>query len=166
MIRYELRAGGPLLEAPDIAGRFDREISAELGELGAIGQRLVVERSPRGISAGGGGLRGSIFTEMRGVPMRRGVAVASSLFYAPIVEVGRRPGRRPPATALRLWVQRKLGVSAEAAPQVAFLIARKIGSEGYRGYQMFERTAQQLLPIARDRFEQLAGRIARMLGGR
>jgi hypothetical protein len=166
---YQVRATGPVFERRDVLTTFDRDVVATLGELGALGQRLVDERTPTGVSSGGGGLRGSVFTELRGTLARREQIVASSSFIAPIVEEGRRSGKRPPLTGggnLRLWVQRKLGISAAQLPSVTFLVARKIGAVGYKGYFMFERSFRQIEPIARQKFQDLGARMARELGGR
>jgi hypothetical protein len=161
LITFRVQATGALLTDPAITERFDAEIVGWLSELSAIGQRLVVSATPRGVTDG---LRGSIVTEMRGTPARRQAAVASSLFYAPIVEVGRRPGKRPPVAALVTWVTRKLGVSPGQAMHVAFLVSRKIGAKGYAGYHMFERAAQQLVPIAQQRAAALEERLRDLLG--
>jgi len=166
VLTFEMNARGPLLTDPAIATRFDRPISAALVDISAFGQRVVVQGTPRGISSGGGGLRGSVFSELRGVPARREGVVASSLFYAPIVEVGRRPGKRPPLAPILLWVQRKLGLSGTEAQQAAFLITRKIGARGTVGAHMFERAFQRLQPYARQRFEALSRQLADLLGGR
>lgn len=163
MITIQVNSRSPLLTDPRIGERFDAEISAALSELGAVGQRLVVARVPRGVTDG---LRGSITLDLRGVPARREAVVSSSLFYAPIVEVGRRPGKRPPVEALVTWVTRKLGVAPGEAARVAFLVSRKIGARGYAGYHMFERAAQQLVPIAQARFAQLEQRLRDILEGR
>jgi hypothetical protein len=166
MITIKVQATGALLTDPGVLDRFDAEVASTIAELGALGQRLVVTAAPRGVSAGGGGLRGSIFTELRGQPARRQAIVASSVFYAPVVEAGRRPGaRRPPLEPIRLWVIRKLGISSLQARQVAFLVARAIGRRGTKGQHMFERAAQQLLPIAASRFQALEERIVRILRG-
>jgi hypothetical protein len=165
MLTFRLEVTGALLTDPSVLERFDTEVTATLAELGAYGQRLVVQAAPRGISAGGGGLRGSIFTELRGTPARRQAIVASSVGYAAIVEAGRRPGRRPPPGPIRLWVARKLSVPTSQVSRVAFLVARKIGRQGTEGAHMFERAAQALGPVAANRFEALMERIGRVLRG-
>lgn len=164
MLTVRVQAYGGLFTDPNVLERFDQEIQSTLAELGAYGQRLVVQAAPRGVSRGGGGLAGSIFTELRGTPARRQAIVASSVFYAPIVEVGRRPGKRPPIEAIRLWVVRKLGVSPAQARSVAFLVARKIGRRGTDGAHMFQRAATALVPVAQQRFQALQERILRVLG--
>lgn len=157
MLTFEIavEASGPLAD-PTLLERFDAEVSSALQELGALAQRMIVQATPRGISAGGGGLAGSITSELRGVPARREQVVSSSMFYAPIVELGRRPGNRwPPLAPIELWVRRKLHVPADRAAEVAFLVARKIGEEGTSGAHMFEFSFRQLRPIAERRFQQL-----------
>lgn len=162
----ELKTAGPLFESRSFQALFDQEISADLAELGGMGQRMVVAGTPRGASQGAAGLRGSIFTELRGRPGMRSQVVASSVFYAPIVERGRRPGKMPPPKALLLWVVRKLGIAdKKEARSVAFLVARKIGRIGTTGAAMFFNAAQRLEPIARERFRALGERLARHLGG-
>lgn len=48
-----------------------------------------------------------------------------------VVDGGRRPGaKRPPTAALIPWVRRKLGVGADEARGVAFVLARAIGRRG------------------------------------
>lgn len=162
----EITARGPIFEDRTLGARFDQEIMRTLSELGALGQRLVVDKTPRGISSGGGGLRGSIFTELRGSQATREQFVSSSLFYAPIVEVGRRPGQRPPPRrALELWVVRKLGVASREAPSVAFLVARAIGVRGTQEATMFRQAFERVEPIARRAFDALGARMASTAGG-
>lgn len=162
-LTIRLKTTGPLFETPSFQALFDREISAELTELSGIGQRMVVSETPRGAS---GLARGSIVTELRGRPGARAALIASSLFYAPILERGRRPGKRPPTASLLLWVVRKLGIADRArARSVAFVIARKIGRVGTSGAAMFFRAAQRLEPIAQARWQALGERLARQLGG-
>jgi hypothetical protein len=166
VVEYALRVSGPFFADEDLAARFDREISTTLRELGLLGQRLVVGGTPAGVASGGGGLRGSIFTELRGQPGARAQVIGSPLFYAPIVEVGRRAGQRPPPMPpMLLWVRRKLGLSGAQAAHVAFLVARKIGRRGTPGAFMFQRAAQQLQGYAQQAFEACAARIASALGG-
>lgn len=166
MLTYELTIAtkGNLLTDPAIAQQFDKEIMATLAELGALGQNRVVNRTPHGVSSGGGGLRGSIFTEAHGTPVARGQRIASSVYYAPIVELGRRPGQtRPPIGSILLWVTRKLGKSGPDAQHVAFLVSRKIGKVGTVGARMFERAASDLRPLVQSRFQALANRIGEIL---
>ncbi len=162
MITYRIVASGPLLTDPTVLDRFDGLIAATLEDLGALGQRFVVARAPRGVTDG---LRGSIYHELRGAPARRQEIVSSSVFYAPIVELGRQPGKRPPVAALLTWVSRKFGLSGADAQRAAFLVSRKIGAQGYKGYRMFERAAEQLVPIAQQRFRLLEEQLRRLLAG-
>jgi hypothetical protein len=165
-IAYRVQAVGPIFERLDARAVFDSEISAVLLELGAFGQRLVVDNAPAGVSSGGGGFRGSVFTELRGKVAERSQLIASSLVYARVLEVGRRPGKRPPIAPIFLWVRRKLGRTGVEATQAAYLVARKIGARGYPGKFMFQRAAAQLEPLARARFQALADRMAQRFGGR
>ena len=48
---------------------------------------------------------------------------------------GRRPGKRPPISALEKWVQVKLGLSGAEAKGAAFAIAKKIEREGTEIYK-------------------------------
>jgi hypothetical protein len=165
-IAYRIQALGPVFTIRDLRGQFDREITAALLELGALGQRLVVDGAPAGVASGGGGFRGSVFTELRGRPAERSQIIGSPLVYGPVLEVGRRPGKRPPFQPILLWVRRKLGLQGHLASQAAFLVARKIGARGYPGRFMFQRAAAALEPIARARFQTLAAAMIHRLGGR
>lgn len=166
MLTIRVQAQGALFTDSNVLERFDAEIASTIAELGAYGQRLVVQGAPRGVSVGGGGYAGSIGLELRGTPARRQATVSSSLFYAPIIESGRRAGaRRPPLAPILLWVTRKLHVTGDQASRVAFLIARSIGRKGIPGKHVFERAAQNLVPVAQARFEALQERILRVLRG-
>ena len=48
---------------------------------------------------------------------------------------GRKPGKRPPISALEKWVQVKLGLSGKQALGAAFAIANKIAKEGTEIYK-------------------------------
>ena len=48
---------------------------------------------------------------------------------------GRKPGKRPPISALEKWVQVKLGLSEKQALGAAFAIANKIAQEGTEIYK-------------------------------
>lgn len=162
-IAYRVQAIGPIFERRDVRAMFDQEISAALLDLGAKAHQLVVDGSPRG---GSDRFRISVFTELRGKVAERSQIVSSSAVYAPVLEVGRRPGKRPPIAPILLWVRRKLGKTGAEATQVAYLVARKIGARGYPGKFMFQRAAVALEPLARARFQALADLMTRRLGGR
>jgi hypothetical protein len=50
-------------------------------------------------------------------------------FYR-VWETGRKPGKWPPRNVIQSWVEQKLGKTGPEARSLAFLIARKIGTEG------------------------------------
>ena len=165
-LAYEIRAKGPLFDDPTIQRTFDRMITTTLRDVGLFAQRVAQAGAPHGISSGGGGLRGSIYAELRGTPGVRAEVVTSTAFYAAIVERGRAPGRTPPPTApVLLWVQRKLGLTGPAALHAAYLIARKIGRRGTVGAYYFRHAVAQVAPYAVTQFQELGARIARQLNG-
>ena len=101
-------------------------------------QREVVERTPRGVGSGDG-LAGSIIAQEPRVLADQVVgAVSSSIAYGIPVELGTRP-HFPPVAPLAEWARKVLGVPAEEAEAVGFLIARKISRQGTRGAFMFRR---------------------------
>lgn len=160
MITFTAKIEGPIFKG-GLATTMDRRTIAMLADVGAYAQRLAVDKTPSGVSYQ---LRGSIVSELRGTPEARAQEVSSSMFYAPIQEEGRKPGKRPPADALLLWVQRKLG-APDNAESVAFLIARKIGREGTKGYRMFEQAFEKAVPYFEREAEALGAEIAREANG-
>lgn len=164
MITYRVQPSTALLRAfgPEAAPRIDADVARTLAELGGLGLQFVTTFTPRGAT---GALRGSTFTELRGTPVRRQQIIGNRLFYAPIVELGRRPGTMPPPRELERWVARRLGVPPARVAAVAFLVARKIGRVGSAGYHMFQRAAQRLQPLVEQKVAELAARIGRGLGG-
>jgi hypothetical protein len=162
MVTFKVQATGPIFEDPGLAASFDHQIIMMLADVGAYAQRLVVDKAPTGATFN---LRGSIVSELHGSPATRVQEVSSSVAYAPIQEVGRRPGRRPPASALLVWVTRKLQVAPDQAPSVAFLVARKIGREGTTGYRFFEQAFEQASPYFERQAEILGANYAAKMNG-
>ncbi len=87
--------------------------------------------------------------------LKDGAVMTNSARHSIFVELGRRPGKRPPLKPLIEWVKRKkigrkgLGrdkqgrfksLSSGQARAIAFLIARKIGRKGTKGKFVFRRT--------------------------
>ncbi len=71
--------------------------------------------------------------------------------YAFFVEHGRRPGKRPPARALELWVKRKLGVGdSEENRRLSLAISKRIGERGTRGSPFLEPAVRSSLGPMRD----------------
>lgn len=66
--------------------------------------------------------------------LRRGTSarIGSTAIQAIAADYGLKPGsKQPPPEKLRGWVERRLGLSGTEAKQATFLIARKIGREGF-----------------------------------
>lgn len=93
--------------------------------------------------------------------------VGTSISYAIPVELGTKP-HFPPATALADWARIKLGVSADEAQRVGFLIARAISRRGTKPAAMFQRAFQQqrgqVEAILRRGVEAIARRLAAVGG--
>ncbi len=71
-----------------------------------------------------------------------GVLVYNTKIYAPNIEYGRRPGRMPPVTAIRKWLQVKFSLPYRRAKRLAWPIAGAIKKNGIRGRKIMtaERT--------------------------
>lgn len=71
----------------------------------------------------------------------------SPAILAAVLEGGRRPGARPPPTAvIAVWARRKLRVTQRDLPSVAFLIARAIGRRGLPALRIFTIAAAAARP--------------------
>ncbi len=123
-------------------------------------QSDVIEKTPAGVSAAGG-LRGSIFGEVR--PFGNAVKgiVGSPLEYAPVVEFGRRAGSFPPVIPLELWVRRKLGIPSSESMSVAHAVAWKIYRHGFEGSHMFGDTWRQKRPWVESMLNTIPERVFR-----
>lgn len=63
-------------------------------------------------------------------PSEFNVLVQNLVDYTDYVEAGRPPGRAPPPDKIEAWVVRNLGLSGKDAKSVAYLIGRKIATQG------------------------------------
>ena len=141
-IKAEMRG---LKELEAELGRFHPLFMAEIRKMMTISldlmEQLVVKYTPVGVTAA---LRGSISSYVEGAPETALLGhVAHGMLYGDVAEVGRQPGKIPPASALELWVVRKLGLSGEEATSAAWLIARSIGKRGTKGAHMFEKAFKE-----------------------
>jgi hypothetical protein len=123
-----------------------------------LAQREIVERTPRGVGAGGG-LAGSINAREPeiGVDAIVGV-VGTPLAYAEPVELGTRP-HMPPLQPLMDWVKAKLGKPADQVEPIARAIQWKIYHHGTRGAFMFREGLKAVQP----QIERIMGEAARGL---
>lgn len=98
-------------------------------------QREIIPKLPRGAT---GLLKQSYAgTEVRGKGLDVVGIFGSTSPYAPSIEDGQR-AHFPPPNNLVLWVRRKLGVSIDKAPGVAFAVARKISKRGTKGQKQVQ----------------------------
>lgn len=78
--------------------------------------------------------------------------IGSALPYAPFVNYGRKPGKRPPIEAILKWVVLKPIRTGDKDPRsIAFAIAAAIGRRGVKPKLFFEETVKRMTP----RIEQL-----------
>lgn len=139
-----------------------RLLLAAMKQATLLVEREVKEGMPRGAT---GLTAASVSSDAYSTPAGVLGVVGSSQKTAVFVELGTKP-HMPPVQALIPWVQAVLGVSADRAPGVAFLIARKIAIHGTEAKKPFENAliATQSQVIAM--FEVAADQVAQMLAGR
>lgn len=153
----------------DLARRYPEIVREESrAVLRVIEQRVesrVVALTPRGVG-GQAGLAGSIHGEVVETGGKTLAEIGTPLEYGEVVELGRRPGQRqPPVDPIALWAMRKLGVSAEEAHSVGFVIARKIGREGFPGAHMFQQTIDELDGWIMGQLKLIPRRVQRRIEG-
>jgi len=153
-----------LTEYADAMRSFDMVVAAEMRR--AVGAAMTayethtVQRTPRFM----GTLASSIGYVVDGTGANLRAALTTPLNYGKVVELGRRPNRRPPPSgAIELWVRRKLGLSGKEAETAAYLIARSIGRRGTKGAKMFEKGFTAATPAAQRAFDNALTRIAKVL---
>jgi hypothetical protein len=137
-----------IFKTPGIVGEIMRKRLYQFIQ-GSIlyAEREIKERTPQGVMGMEGGLRGRIFSEMRGNPANPIGIVAAPSAYALPIEEGRRPGQKmPPPAALRTWVEKFLNVPEEYSAGVAFVVARSIGKKGFPGKHMFRDGIKATMP--------------------
>lgn len=79
--------------------------------------------------------------------------VGSALHYAPFVNYGRKPGKRPPVEAILKWIALKpVDTGNENPRRVAFAIAAAIGKRGVKPKLFFERTLELMTPRVEEIF--------------
>lgn len=163
-VRDAVRGLGAISET-----RLTAALRAGVGESLATLRGTIVAKTP----ANTGLLRGSIVTTMNGtVADAVEGSVGSPLIYASVVELGRRPGMRPPPfAAILLWVQqrgrsvgtavtgqfrigskRRIGTRATGQSEderAAWAIRAAIARRGIPGTFMFTQTARTAPPIVR-----------------
>ena len=89
------------------------------------------------------------------------VGIINGRKYTDQLVWGRKPGKRPPISALEKWVQIKLGLSGKQALGAAFAIANKIAREGT---EIYKNNGTDLLEVL-DKPENIR-RINEYLGNR
>jgi len=150
-------------DLPDPDGIIRAQLLRAITESALLVERRVKLKTPIGVTEVA---RGSIGHRIRtGHGVGRGISVRAELGsparHVPVLERGRRPGRRPPSRALELWVRRKLGIrDPKEARGVAFVIARKIGDRGTDAVRMFEKTAEESQADIQRIFERAGLNIA------
>jgi len=154
-----LDASALLKMAKEAPGIIDAEIRRALEEIGSAFERIGAEEAPEGALGGSGGLRGSVFHELRGTPIRTLIAGWGAP-YADVVSRGRRPGKWPPRGPIELWVRKVLNVPEKRIASATFLVQRKIGTRGTRGSAFVERTLSRLEPLAQRALDAAAERAA------
>ena len=140
-------------------GIVEKEVRAVLEIVAARVEKGVVEGTPRGVG-GEAGLAGSIHGEVVAYGQGLQAIIGTPIEYGDVVEMGRRPDKtKPPVEPIALWAIRKLGVSPEEAKGIGFVIARKIGKEGFEGAHMFEKTMKELDPWIMEQLNSIAERV-------
>lgn len=121
---------------------------------------LVAGNTPVGATSA---LQSATTSEMWGTPSGLNGRVFNPLKYDAPVEYGRKPGKMPPVSDIKLWVVRKLGLTGKEADTAAFLIARAIGRRGTKGAFMFKKAYDQGRSVILRNADDLPDRIVMSL---
>ena len=89
--------------------------------------------NPAGIGSGGAVNTRAFLQAWRATPLSNGASVSNTRTYAGVIEEGRRKGgKMPPNAEIMHWAQRRLGISAQEAKNLAYPIALAIAKRGLK----------------------------------
>lgn len=133
MAGITIRLSGAGLGAPvRVSTLLNQIVGRMVEDIGLYAERQARLAAPKDTSA----LARSIVSQRRGLMAE----VTSSLAYAGVMELGRRPGAAPPPQqALAGWARRH-GFTGSL-----YVLARSIGRKGIVGRRYFERAANQTI---------------------
>jgi len=149
-------------KGPEIVSR---ELTAAMYEATAYLEKTIKPFTPQGVYGAQGGLVSTIHGEVpvKGILLVKGV-VAHGSKYGDVIEMGRTPGKgMPPEGSLVRWIEVKMGLDAETARKIEFVVRRKIGAKGFQGAHMFEKGFHEGWPMVQHIFEKRGFSIAREL---
>ena len=165
---FELKIKQDLKDIEKLSKKFP-EVSkdvrvSKLTEATMLLERTVRRKTPEG--AGPIHLRDTVFQKVTSYGASFGGTVRGTVgtpaLYGESVEYGTKP-HWPPPGPIEYWAVHKLGVSADEARAIGFLIARKIAAKGTKGAHMFEKGFAEAEPTVRRILEQIPAEIERML---
>lgn len=102
-------------------------------------------------------------------PVNQFIVYFDLVDYWEYIEYGRRPGKMPPISAIENWIRVKPIIpdsqngKVPDTRQLAFLIARKIGEEGTRGYHDLENTLAAADPLIEEIKEEIIKEIMQFI---
>lgn len=75
-----------------------------------------------------------------------GAVIFNDTPYAGVIELGRRPGARPPPSKMLMpWLRHKLHLSESEAVGMAFVVARAIGRRGQAGRHVLDASVPDIV---------------------
>jgi hypothetical protein len=112
--------------------------------------------------------RGGYRRSWKATPTASGALLFNDAPYSPIIEEGRRPGARPPPSAvIERWAKRKLALSDSEAKAAAFPIARAIGKRGIAGKHLLRDALPALIQLVTiEARNELQRALAAVAGGK
>lgn len=159
MISFEVETPDNLGKQVELLGKYDKISNRRLKQAADASTKIVQGAARQNAPVFQARLRQSIDTEVR----EMGNMVQGRVFspitkpypYPLVMELGRKPGKMPPPSSLRRWVQLVIKPGADEVDGVAFLVARAIGRKGIKG-RFFMRKAVQTSTTRISQFFQKA----------
>jgi len=169
MISYEIVLSDEFKEAEALLAQYDKIADKHLKD--------AIEGSLKGIQGFTrvnmpvfrGQARNSIDTETKSL----GGVVEGRVFsniqrpypYPLVIEFGRRPGKMPPPSALRRWVELVIKPPSKDVNGIAYLVARAIGRRGIKGKEPLKKAVESSKTRIGMLFREALDRIAQEMAG-
>jgi hypothetical protein len=137
----ELGSSWPLVArraASEVMQFADFALKGEITKSGAVNTGALRNSTATLISLEGSGAAASV----------RG-SVTLEEPYAKVMNDGRRIGARmPPAAPIELWLRRRVGLTADEAQRISYVIRRSISRKGIRGRKFQQAAARRVRAMA------------------